>query len=135
VLTARSARMPDGERGAKRLTHWRQIVVAACEQCGRNRIPDVREVVALEDWLAARNSAAAGLVLSPTADASIADVPQPQDALELLIGPEGGFAPDEIARAQRVGMAVVRLGPRVLRTETAALAALAAINARWGDFR
>jgi len=74
-------------------------------------------------------------VLSPIADASIADVPQPQDALELLIGPEGGFAPDEIARAQRAGMTSVRLGPRVLRTETAALAALAAINARWGDFR
>ncbi len=135
VLTARSARMPDGERGTKRLAHWRQIVVAACEQCGRNRIPDVREVIALEDWLAARNSATAGLVLSPTADASIADVPQPQDALELLIGPEGGFAPDEIARAQRAGMTSMRLGPRVLRTETAALAALAAINSRWGDFR
>jgi len=134
VLTTRSARVPDGERGAKRLAHWRQIVVAACEQCGRNRIPDVREVIALDHWLAARNNAAAGLLLSPTADASIVDVPEPQDALELLIGPEGGFAPDEIARAQRAGMTSVRLGPRVLRTETAALAALAAINARWGDF-
>ena len=135
VLTTRSARMPDGERGAKRLAHWRQIVVAACEQCGRNRVPDVHEAVALERWLDARNSAEAGLVLSPIANASIADVPQPRGALDLLIGPEGGFAPDEIARAQRAVMTAVRLGPRVLRTETAALAALATINALWGDFR
>ena len=135
VLTTRSARMPDGERGAKRLAHWRQIVVAACEQCGRNRVADVHEAVALAHWLAARNSTGAGLLLSPTADASIADVPPPQGTLDLLIGPEGGFAPDEIARAERAGMTAVRLGPRVLRTETAALAALATINAKWGDFR
>jgi 16S rRNA (uracil1498-N3)-methyltransferase len=135
VLTARSARMPDGERGAKRLGHWRQIVVAACEQCGRNRIPDVNDVVALDRWLAARGSTAMGLVLSPTATTSLADAPQPRDALDLLVGPEGGLAPDEIARAEHAGMTAVRLGPRVLRTETAALAALAAINARWGDFR
>jgi len=135
VLTARSARMPDGERGAKRLGHWRQIVVAACEQCGRNRIPDVKDVVALNRWLAARGGTAAGLVLSPTATASLAAVPQPRDVLDLLVGPEGGLAPDEIARAEHAGMTAVRLGPRVLRTETAALAALASINARWGDFR
>jgi 16S rRNA (uracil1498-N3)-methyltransferase len=135
VLTARSARLPAGERGTKRLAHWRQIVVAACEQCGRNRIPDVKEVVALDRWLVARGSTDGGLVLSPTATASLADLRQPRDVLDLLVGPEGGLAPDEIAGAERAGMTAVRLGPRVLRTETAALAALAAINARWGDFR
>jgi 16S rRNA (uracil1498-N3)-methyltransferase len=135
VETARSARFPDGERGGKRLAHWRQIAVAACEQCGRNRIPDVREVVVLERWLAARPATAPGLVLSPDADVTIADAPRPRGALDVLIGPEGGLAADEIADAQRSGMTAVRLGPRVLRTETAALAALAAINTLWGDFR
>jgi 16S rRNA (uracil1498-N3)-methyltransferase len=135
VLTTRSARVPDGERGGKRLAHWRQIVIAACEQCGRNRIPEVHGAVALERWLAARNPADAGLVLAPNADVAIARAPRPGDMLDLLVGPEGGFAPDEIARAQRSGMTAVRLGPRVLRTETAALASLAAVNALWGDFR
>jgi 16S rRNA (uracil1498-N3)-methyltransferase len=134
VLTTRSARVPDGERGEKRLAHWRQIVIAACEQCGRNRVPEVRDVVTLEQWLANRNADATGLVLSPTAEIAMAATPPPQ-ALDMLIGPEGGFTADEIALAQRRGMVAVRLGPRVLRTETAALASLAAINALWGDFR
>jgi 16S rRNA (uracil1498-N3)-methyltransferase len=76
-----------------------------------------------------------GLVLSPTADVAIAATPRPQHALDMLIGPEGGFTADEIALAQRRGMVAVRMGPRVLRAETAALASLAAINALWGDFR
>lgn len=135
VLTTRSARVPDGERGEKRLAHWRQIVVAACEQCGRNRVPEVRAVMTLERWLASRDPAAPGLVMTPTADVSIADSPRPRHAFDLLVGPEGGFAPDEIALAQNSGMTAVRLGPRVLRAETAALASLAAINALWGDFR
>ncbi len=135
VLTTRSARVPDGERGEKRLAHWRQIVVAACEQCGRNRIPQVLAVMTLESWLAGRDPEAAGLVMTPTADVAIAAAPQPRDRFDLLVGPEGGLAPDEIALAQRSGMTAIRLGPRVLRAETAALASLAAINALWGDFR
>ncbi len=135
VLTTRSARVPDGERGEKRLAHWRQIVVAACEQCGRNRVPEVRDVMTLERWLAEPDRAAAGLVLSPTAGVAIAVAAAAAGALDLLIGPEGGFAAEEIALAQRSGMAAVRLGPRVLRAETAALASLATVNALWGDFR
>jgi len=135
VVTERSARMPGGERGEKRLAHWRQIVINACEQCGRNRIPYVRDAVALDRWLGSRSAATPGFVLSPDADSSLAKAPRPRGAVDVLIGPEGGLAPDEIAHAQRAGMTAVRLGPRVLRTETAALAALAAINATWGDFR
>ena len=135
VLTTRSARVPDGERGEKRLAHWRQIVIAACEQCGRNRVPAVHDVVTLERWLAGRDAGVTGLVLSPTADVAIASTPRPPQALEMLIGPEGGFTPDEVALVERRGMVAVRLGPRVLRAETAALASLAAINALWGDFR
>ena len=135
VLTTRSARVPDGERGEKRLAHWRQIVVAACEQCGRNRVPELNGVVTFERWLDNRNADAAGLVLSPTADIALAATPRPQRALDMLVGPEGGFTADEVALAQRRGMVAVRLGPRVLRAETAALASLAAVNALWGDFR
>jgi 16S rRNA (uracil1498-N3)-methyltransferase len=135
VLTARSARMPEGERGDKRLAHWRQIVVAACEQCGRNRIPRLRDVIALDGWLAGRSATMAGFVLSPAAEVPLADATRPRDALDILIGPEGGLSSEEIAQAVRAGMQPVRLGPRVLRTETAALAALAAINTMWGDFR
>jgi 16S rRNA (uracil1498-N3)-methyltransferase len=134
VVTSRSARMPGGDHGARRLAHWRQIAVAACEQCGRNRIPYVHDVVPLERLLAERAHDATGLILVPDASAALAAVPAPAQAIELLIGPEGGFAPAEVAAAQAAGMTAVRLGPRVLRTETAALAALAAINARWGDF-
>ena len=135
VLTARSARMPDGERGDKRHAHWRQVVVAACEQCGRNRIPDLRDMTTLGRWLEQRTGEAQRWVLSPHADLAIAQARAPHGALDLLVGPEGGFAADEVALAQAAGVTAVRLGPRVLRTETAALAALAAINALWGDFR
>ncbi len=135
VVTTRSARMPDGERGEKRIAHWRQIVVAACEQCGRNRVPEVRGAMPLDRWLANRTRETAGLVLSPDAPAAIADLPPPTGALDLLIGPEGGLAAPETAAATRAGLAAVRLGPRVLRAETAALAALSTVNALWGDFR
>jgi 16S rRNA (uracil1498-N3)-methyltransferase len=122
------------ERAARRVEHWQNLAVAACEQCGRNRVPDVHPVSALPDWLGA-HSAAPGeqrLILSTSADRRLRDLPAPQ-ALLLLAGPEGGFAPEELEMAQACGFVAVRLGPRVLRTETAALAALAAIQALWGD--
>jgi 16S rRNA (uracil1498-N3)-methyltransferase len=122
------------ERAARRVEHWQNLAVAACEQCGRNRVPDVHPVSALPDWLGA-HSAAPGeqrLILSTSADRRLRDLPAPQ-ALLLLAGPEGGFAPEELEMVQGCGFIAVRLGPRVLRTETAALAALAAIQALWGD--
>jgi len=134
VLTSRSARMPAGDRGAKRLAHWRQIVVAACEQCGRNRVPEVHDVAPLERLLAERARDSTGLILVPDAPSSLADVPAPARGVDLFVGPEGGFAPTEVEAARQAGMTAVRLGPRVLRTETATVAALAAINVIWGDF-
>lgn len=135
VVAARSARFPSDERGRKRLAHWRQIAVAACEQCGRNRVPPVHDATDLDAWLAARATARPGIVLDPMASIGIAEVPAPASAVDVLIGPEGGFASDELARAARAGFTAVRMGPRVLRTETASLAALAAIHTLWGDFR
>ncbi|MEO8751798.1 MAG: 16S rRNA (uracil(1498)-N(3))-methyltransferase [Casimicrobiaceae bacterium] len=135
VVTARGARFPADERGAKRLAHWRQIAVAACEQCGRNRVPLVHDVVDLNPWLAARTVAQPGVVLDPAAESGIAAMPAPAAPLDVLIGPEGGFTAEELTRAQRAGFTKVRLGPRILRTETASLAVLAAVNTLWGDFR
>jgi len=131
LVTERSAPLPAAERGERRLAHWRQIVVAACEQCGRNRLPAVRSPRALSDWLADRPDG--GVVLAPEGASSLAALPAAPRAL--LIGPEGGLAAGELAAAQRAGFVAVRLGPRVLRTETAAVAALAAVHALWGDLR
>ena len=135
VHTARSARLPEGERGGKRLAHWRQIAVAACEQCGRNRIPEVLPLQDLEHWLVAPTSASLRLLLAPEGERALAQMNRPTGSIEFLVGPEGGLAPEETAAALRAGFTAVRLGPRILRTETAALAALAALNTLWGDLR
>jgi 16S rRNA (uracil1498-N3)-methyltransferase len=134
VVSERSARFPDGERGQRRLAHWRQIVQAACEQCGRNRVPTVAAALDLATWLAQRGPRA-GIVLAPDAAARLPSLGAPGGGLDVLIGAEGGFTQDEIARAARAGIAPVRMGARVMRTETAGIAALAAANTLWGDLR
>lgn len=133
VASRRSVVRLDGERAARRVAHWRGVAVAACEQCGRNRVPEVAAIEPLERWLARPAEAPLRLMLSPTADVGLRQLP-PARSLELLIGAEGGLAPAEAEMAAAAGFVGVRLGPRVLRTETAGLAALAAIHARWGDF-
>ncbi|MFO1317403.1 MAG: 16S rRNA (uracil(1498)-N(3))-methyltransferase [Burkholderiales bacterium] len=135
VVSHHGFRFPSAERGARRLEHWRQIAIAACEQCGRNRVPVVRDVEALNDWLHARPPARMGIVPDPAASAGMAALAAPASELDVLVGPEGGLSSDEVARAARAGMTPVRMGPRILRAETAALAALAAIGGLWGDFR
>ncbi len=135
VVSVRGARFPAGAHGEKRLAHWRQVAIAACEQCGRNRVPAIRDVMDLADHLRERTVPRAGILLDPEGAQSLAALPVPAPSFDLLIGPEGGLAPEEIARAVRAGHVAARLGPRVLRTETASLAALAAINTLWGDFR
>jgi 16S rRNA (uracil1498-N3)-methyltransferase len=123
-----------GERAEKRVAHWRQVVVSACEQCGRNRIPEVRMILPFDVWLAADENAAQRWVLLPGARTALRDLPRPDKPVELLVGPEGGLTDAEAEAAQRAGFRPVRLGPRVLRTETAAPALLAALQALWGDF-
>jgi 16S rRNA (uracil1498-N3)-methyltransferase len=129
VLSARSVVRLDGERGAKKLLHWRRIAVAACEQCGRNCIPEIAVPVALGTY---RAPAGVKILLSPSGSARLADVSK--GPVVLAVGPEGGFSAEEEQGLLRAGFSPVRLGPRVLRTETAALAALAALNALAGDF-
>jgi 16S rRNA (uracil1498-N3)-methyltransferase len=133
LVTERSAPVPAGERGDKRLAHWRQIVVAACEQCGRNRVPGVAPARSIGEWLAAWSGA--GVVLAPDGVTSLCSLAAPAEPLALLVGPEGGWTTRELAAASACGFKRLRLGPRILRTETAGIAALAVMQATWGDLR
>jgi len=135
VMTARSLVRLEGARADRRLEHWRQIVVASCEQCGRNRLPEVHPPRALATWLRAPSATALRVLLAPDAPASLADLTRTSGSVELLVGPEGGFTAEESAAACGAGFRPVRLGPRILRTETAGAAMLAAMNALWGDWR
>ncbi len=125
------------ERAARRIAHWRAVAIAACEQCGRNRVPAVEPLLELHEWLARIAGAhdhGVRLMLTPRGAGGLRERPKPAGSVMLLAGPEGGLAPEEERAAERAGFQPVRLGPRVLRTETAALAALAAMQALWGDF-
>jgi len=135
VETRRSVMRLAQERAERRVEHWQNLAISACEQCGRNRVQTVHPVSRLPDWLGARADTESGLrlILSTTAQARLRDLAAPEH-VTLLAGPEGGFAPEELEMTTACGFAAVRLGPRILRTETAALAALAAIHALWGDF-
>jgi len=129
VFSEKSVVRLSGEREAKKLAHWRRIAIAACEQCGRNRIPEIREPVALDRY---RAPAGFKILLSPSGAGRLTD--HAKGPLAVAAGPEAGFSDEEEQGLLRAGFAAVRLGPRVLRTETAALAALAALNALAGDF-
>lgn len=138
VLTERSVVKLDANRADRRRAHWAGIVVSACEQCGRNVVPDVDEPVPFPEWLAGIAPSPApqpGRIMLAVQGASrLQDLAPPPGEIWLLAGPEGGLSPTEIEMAETRGFASARLGPRVLRTETAALAALSAIQTLWGDF-
>ena len=135
VLTSRSVVRLDEKQALKKQGHWRGIVIAACEQCGRSTIPQVAAPVALRDYLAGTRREGLRLALSPAAPGSLAGLASLPSKVELLIGPEGGLDDDELLAAQKAGFTVVRLGPRVLRTETAAVVALTVLQALWGDLQ
>lgn len=135
LITERSVVHLDAARAAKRIAHWQSIAVAACAQCGRNRVPEVAPVMTYAAWLGGLEAAGdVRLLLSPLAADRLPALHRPAGAVWLLCGPEGGLAPAEQHDAQHAGFRGVRLGPRVLRTETAAVAALAAMQTLWGDF-
>ena len=134
VESRRSVLRLSGERAAKRVAHLQGVAASACEQCGRNQVPLVAPLERLDQWLARPANGALRLMLAPDADQALADLP-PASAVQLLIGAEGGLDPQEVLAARQAGFRPVRMGPRVLRTETAGLAALAILQALWGDFR
>ncbi|MDR3220537.1 MAG: 16S rRNA (uracil(1498)-N(3))-methyltransferase [Candidatus Accumulibacter sp.] len=139
VLTRRGVVRLEGERAGKRVAHWRGVAVSACEQCGRNCVPEVADPEDLPHWLGRPPVGVQPLrlMLAPDAARALDSLHRPEtaSAVELLIGAEGGLTAEEMELARRAGFVAVRLGPRVLRAETAGLVALAAIQCLWGDFR
>ena len=130
VLAARSVARPKGERAENRRSHWQKIVISACEQCGRNRVPEVQALVSLEDY---QPGSGTKILLSPASQLPLSKLSPAENRIVLAAGPEAGFTEEEEARLVQAGFVPASLGPRVLRTETAAVAALAALNALRGD--
>ncbi len=132
LITARTEVRLSAERQQKKCQHWRQVAISACEQSGRNRLPAIVPAVACQEWLSV--AADVKLVLHPTsansAPLSRSLIPV---SVALLVGPEGGLTDDEVNAAQHLGFTPLRLGPRILRTETAPLAAISIVQAFWGD--
>jgi len=135
LLAAGSVARPKGERAAARQGHWQKIAIAACEQCGRNRIPAVHPLVEASAYRPQSEEGAVRVLLSPGSELRFSKfIEGKSERFVLAAGPEAGFTAQEEAALLDAGFVPVKLGPRVLRTETAALAALAALNALRGDF-
>jgi 16S rRNA (uracil1498-N3)-methyltransferase len=135
VVSERTEVKLDAERAGKRSAHWRGVVAGACEQSGRARLPELLPPAALADFLAGEVSTRR-FALDPEGDATLPGLAlAPGESLCLLVGPEGGLSERDLAMARAAGFGGLRLGPRILRTETAALAAIAALNALYGDWR
>lgn len=132
LLTERSVLKLDAKQSSAKRAHWRAVAVSACEQCGRNRVPSLAPPTDLRDWLASLKDSDTRLVLEATAQRSLGLAPT-ATALTLLIGPEGGLSDAERQAARSVGFDARRLGPRILRTETAAVTALSILQAAAGD--
>ena len=140
VSTTRSVIKLSGERATKRLRHWQQIAIAACEQCGRNRLPEVLPPLSLPHWLGEiknrEPSTHTNLLLLPTAENKLSGLSKKSSdcSYTLLIGPEGGFTPEEEHAALHAHFEPIQIGKRILRTESAALATIAAMQTLWGDY-
>ncbi len=134
VISSRSVVRLEGERAEKRVQHWQNVVISACEQSGRNRVPLVGQIMSLNQWLGKSNDATVKMMLSPRATSRFCELPAPAGKVLFLVGPEGGLSDTEEDAAVVCGFAAVKLGARILRTETAALAAISAMQTLWGDF-
>ncbi|HEX5364983.1 MAG TPA: 16S rRNA (uracil(1498)-N(3))-methyltransferase [Gallionella sp.] len=135
LATERSVARLSAERTEKRREHWQQVAISACEQCGRNVLPIIHAPLDIMVWLKQMQASTdSKFILLPQGATALQDQPRPQGRAVLLIGAEGGFAPAESETAVHCGFAPIRMGARVLRTETAAVAGLAALQTLWGDF-
>ena len=133
LLTERSIVRLNGEQSDRKSSHWRAIAIAACVQCGRNRLPEVALPAQLREFLRQPSGEGVRLLLSPSATRRIEDVSRPAGGATVLIGPEGGLSDAEQEDALTAGFTAVNLGPRVLRTETAAIASLTLLQREFGD--
>jgi len=135
LATQRSVTKLSDERAEKRTEHWQQVAISACEQCGRNVLPVIHPPMNIMLWLQQmRTSQNSKYILLPEGAVSLHTQPKPEGSIVLLIGPEGGFSTAESESALLCGFIPVQLGPRVMRTETAAIAGLAVMQTLWGDF-
>ena len=134
IISERSVVKLDAERWDKKHEHWQQVARAASEQSGRTVVPLVEPVARLADWLAHPRLDKLRLTLDPQGGTVLRQIEMPQGGVTLLVGPEGGLSEIELRLAGQHGFAGLRMGPRVLRTETAGVAALAAMQALWGDW-
>jgi 16S rRNA (uracil1498-N3)-methyltransferase len=122
----------NAERMLKKQQQWQKIAIAACEQCGRNIVPTIHNTQPLQEWCESQDDATK-LTLHPRANYSINTLPDDIDNIRLLIGPEGGLTDEEVRLTETLNFTETLLGPRILRTETAALTAITALQCRFGD--
>lgn len=122
----------DSARQAKKHHHWQQIIISACEQCGRSWLPNLESVTTFEASLLQDQSRK--IILHPETAAPLTSLKMDDSPITIIVGPEGGFSQDEVNFAKQHGATSIQLGPRILRTETAGLAAIAAVQTLWGDF-
>ena len=139
ITTARSIVRLSEDRATKRLQHWQRVIISACEQCGRNIIPNITPPISLTDWVGREknnNPHHFSFMLSTTGDSSFSSLSRPLSPTHLTftVGPEGGFTTEEEIILQQADFFPLRMGKRILRTETAALATIAALQILWGDF-
>ncbi len=133
LVTERCNVRLDHEREQKRLQHWQAVVISACEQSGRNRLPVLHAPEKISAWIE-EVSADYKFVLSPHVDSKLHDIKKSDSSIAILVGPEGGLSDLEVQAALRQNFSALQLGPRVLRTETAALAAISVLQYQCGDF-
>ena len=134
IVTERTEVKLDEERAERRVLHWTQVIAGACEQSGRTRLPQLDMPQRLDRWLSTlETDAALRLALIPGGDVGARDLPAMPHGALVCVGPEGGFSDKDVAMLQQSQFRALRLGPRILRTETAGIAALAALQALWGD--
>ncbi|HET7779614.1 MAG TPA: 16S rRNA (uracil(1498)-N(3))-methyltransferase [Rudaea sp.] len=133
IVTERTEVKLDEERAERRVLHWTQVIAGACEQSGRTRLPQLEMPQRLDRWLSALEGDAARLALIPGGDVGARELPPMPHGALLCVGPEGGFSEKDVAMLLQSQFRALRLGPRILRTETAGIAALAALQALQGD--
>jgi len=139
VICQRSNLKSSKDKIQKKLDHWRKIAISACEQSHRNRIPDISNIVLLDDLTQHLDQHTIKIILNPTATQSLKDIKNkyhelPHDAMNVFIGPEGGLNNDEIELLKNIAFTGITFGPRILRTETAGPAVISALQMLWGDY-
>ena len=137
VMTEHGNVRLDEERQQKKIKHWNGIIISACEQCGRNKIPELVAPLSFDECLGIDAGADRGMtkiVLHSRTGGRLSKLAKVEGGIMLLVGPEGGFSDDEIEKACAADYRIINIGPRILRTETAALAAISACQMLWGDF-